>query len=141
MLVDRVKSQKYFVWELHNSSSLQTMFDSNVSYIHQMEELIISGQLKFNELNEQLTQMDANPAAYNDYEIADMRDFVNRLDKRLADLKVVRFIMIEMNYEFLFRRISLHKHAGNFPVQIECPIISGAMQIQRFISRCNGATE
>ncbi|ASU36566.1 toxic anion resistance protein [Mucilaginibacter xinganensis] len=80
---------------IKDNASLQTMFDSNVSYIHQMEELIISGQLKLTELNEQLAQMDANPSAYNDYEIADMRDFTNRLDKRLADLKVVRFIMLQ----------------------------------------------
>jgi uncharacterized protein YaaN involved in tellurite resistance len=80
---------------IKDNSSLQTMFDSNVSYIHQMEELIISGQLKHTELSEQLAQMDANPSAYNDYEIADMRDFVNRLDKRMADLKVVRFIMMQ----------------------------------------------
>ncbi len=80
---------------IKDNSSLQTMFDSNVSYIKQMEELIISGQLKFNELSEKLAQMDANPADYQDYEIADLRDFVNRLDKRLADLKVVRFIMMQ----------------------------------------------
>jgi uncharacterized protein YaaN involved in tellurite resistance len=80
---------------IKDNSSLQTMFDSNVSYIHQMEELIISGQLKLNELNVILAQMDQRPADYNDYEIADMRDFVNRLDKRLADLKVVRFIMMQ----------------------------------------------
>jgi uncharacterized protein YaaN involved in tellurite resistance len=80
---------------IKDNASLQTMFDSNVSYIHQMEELIISGQLKLTELNEQLAQMDANPSAYNDYEIADLRDFTNRLDKRLADLKVVRFIMLQ----------------------------------------------
>ncbi len=80
---------------IKDNSSLQTMFDSNVSYIKQMEELIISGQLKFNELSEKLAQMDANPTNYQDYEIADLRDFVNRLDKRLADLKVVRFIMMQ----------------------------------------------
>ncbi|WP_232335562.1 toxic anion resistance protein [Mucilaginibacter arboris] len=80
---------------IKDNSSLQTMFDSNVSYIKQMEELIISGQLKFNELSEKLAQMDANPGDYQDYEIADLRDFVNRLDKRLADLKVVRFIMLQ----------------------------------------------
>jgi len=80
---------------IKDNSSLQTMFDSNVDYIHQMEELIISGQLKYNELNVTLAQMDQRPADYNDYEIADMRDFVNRLDKRLADLKVVRFIMMQ----------------------------------------------
>jgi uncharacterized protein YaaN involved in tellurite resistance len=80
---------------IKDNSSLQTMFDSNVNYIKQMEDLIISGQLKYEELNQKLAQMDANPAAYNDYEIADLRDFVNRLDKRLADMKVVRFIMLQ----------------------------------------------
>ncbi len=80
---------------IKDNSSLQTMFDSNVSYIKQMEELIISGQLKFNELSGKLAEMDANPADCQDYEIADLRDFVNRLDKRLADLKVVRFIMMQ----------------------------------------------
>ncbi len=74
---------------IKDNSSLQTMFDSNVGYIKQMEELIISGQLGLKELSDKLAQMDANPSAYNDYEIADLRDFVNRLGKRLADLKVV----------------------------------------------------
>ncbi|MFY0255226.1 toxic anion resistance protein [Chitinophaga sp. 30R24] len=80
---------------LKDNSSLQTMFDNNVSYIKQMEDLIISGQLKYNELSEQLAQMELNAANYNDYEIADLRDFVNRLDKRLADMKIVRFIMLQ----------------------------------------------
>ncbi|GAB2701933.1 toxic anion resistance protein [Mucilaginibacter koreensis] len=80
---------------IKDNSSLQTMFDSNVQYIKQMEELIIAGQLKFNELSIQLAAMEGRPQDYNDYEIADMRDFVNRLDKRLADMKVVRFIMMQ----------------------------------------------
>jgi len=80
---------------IKDNSSLQTMFDSNVNYIHQMEELIIAGQLKYNELSVKLAEMEGRPADYNDYEIADMREFVTRLDKRLADLKVVRFIMMQ----------------------------------------------
>jgi uncharacterized protein YaaN involved in tellurite resistance len=92
-ITNKIKAGR--VNSIKDNASLQTMFDSNVSYIKQMEELIISGQLKYNELNEKLAQMDANPSAYQDYEIADLRDFVNRLDKRLADLKVVRFIMLQ----------------------------------------------
>ncbi len=92
-ITNKIKAGR--VNSIKDNSSLQTMFDSNVSYIKQMEELIISGQLKFNELSEKLAQMDANPAGYQDYEIADLRDFVNRLDKRMADLKVVRFIMMQ----------------------------------------------
>ena len=80
---------------IKDNSSLQTMFDSNVTYIGQMEDLIISAHLKHEELSAKLAEMDANPANYNDYEISDLRDFVNRLDKRLADMKVVRFIMIQ----------------------------------------------
>ena len=80
---------------IKDNSSLQTMFDSNVKYIHQMEDLIISGQLKHTELSEKLAGMEANSTAYNDYEIADLRDYVTRLDKRLADMKIVRFIMMQ----------------------------------------------
>jgi len=80
---------------LKDNSSLQTMFESNVNYIHQMEELIISGQLKYNELSVKLAEMEGRPADFEDYEIADLRDFVSRLDKRLADMKIVRFIMMQ----------------------------------------------
>jgi uncharacterized protein YaaN involved in tellurite resistance len=80
---------------IKDNSSLQTMFDSNVTYIHQMEELIISGQLKYNDLNVKLAEMEGRPADYQDYEIADLRDFLSRLDKRLADMKIVRFIMLQ----------------------------------------------
>lgn len=80
---------------IKDNSSLQTMFDSNVSYIHQMEELIISGQLKYNDLSVKLAEMEGRPADYQDYEIADLRDFLSRLDKRLADMKIVRFIMLQ----------------------------------------------
>ena len=80
---------------IKDNSALQTMFDSNVGYIHQMEELIISGQLRYNELQVKLAEMEGRPADYQDYEIADLRDFVSRLDKRLADMKIVRFIMLQ----------------------------------------------
>ena len=80
---------------IKDNSSLQTMFESNVGYIKQMEDLIISGQLKHAELSEKLAGMEANSANFNDYEIADLRDYVGRLDKRLADMKIVRFIMLQ----------------------------------------------
>ncbi|AYL97875.1 toxic anion resistance protein [Mucilaginibacter celer] len=92
-ITNKIKAGR--VNSLKDNSSLQTMFDSNVTYIKQMEDLIIAGQIKYNELNEKLAVMDGNPTGYQDYEIADLRDFVTRLDKRLADLKVVRFIMLQ----------------------------------------------
>ena len=92
-IVNKIKAGR--LNSIKDNSSLQTMFDSNVTYIKQMEDLIIAGQLKLSELNVKLAQMDQRPADYNDYEIADLRDFINRLDKRMADLKTVRFIMLQ----------------------------------------------
>src|SRR5207237_10902448 len=63
--------------------------------IKEMEKHIIAGQLKFKQLSEELAAMEANSAQHQDYQIADKRNFVNRLDKRLADMKVVRFIMLQ----------------------------------------------
>ena len=92
-ITNKIKAGR--VNSIKDNASLQTMFDSNVTYIKQMEELIIAGQIKHQELSQKLAEMDANPSAYQDYEIADLRDYVNRLDKRLADMKVVRFIMLQ----------------------------------------------
>lgn len=80
---------------LKDNTALQTMFDNNVEYIKQMEELIIAGQLKLDELKLKLAEMEGNPAIYKDYELSDMRDFVNRLDKRLADMKIIRYVMMQ----------------------------------------------
>jgi uncharacterized protein YaaN involved in tellurite resistance len=92
-IVNKIKTGR--LNSIKDNASLQTMFDSNVEYIRQMEELIIAGHLKHTELSEKLAEMELNAASYNDYELADLRDFVNRLDKRLADMKVVRFIMMQ----------------------------------------------
>lgn len=78
-----------------DNSSLQTMFDNNVELIKELENYIIAGQLKLKELTDELSVMDANPGNYPDYEIADKRTFIDRLDKRLADMKVVRFILLQ----------------------------------------------
>lgn len=78
-----------------DNSSLQTMFEGNVNLIKEMEKHIIAGQIRFKELNEELAVMEANSAQYQDYQISDKRTFINRLDKRLADMKIVRFIMLQ----------------------------------------------
>jgi len=80
---------------LKDNTALQTMFDNNVEYIKQMEQLIIAGQLKMQELQLKLAEMEGNPAVYKDYEIADMREYVMRLDKRLADMKIIRYVMMQ----------------------------------------------
>ncbi|MBA3664181.1 MAG: toxic anion resistance protein [Bacteroidetes bacterium] len=78
-----------------DNAALQTMFDANINLIKEIEKHIIAGQLKFKELSDELAQMEANPTQYQDYQISDKRNFTQRLDKRLADMKIVRFIMLQ----------------------------------------------
>ncbi|RZJ26794.1 MAG: toxic anion resistance protein, partial [Flavobacterium sp.] len=95
--VDKIsnKVKAGMINSVKDNTSLQTMFDGNVSLIKELEGYIIAGQMKFAELNQELAVMEANPGNYQDYEIADKRTFINRLDKRLADMKVVRFILLQ----------------------------------------------
>lgn len=95
--VDKIsnKVKAGMINSVKDNASLQTMFEGNVNLIKEMEKHIIAGQIRFKELNEELAVMDANPANHQDYQIADKRTYINRLDKRLADMKIVRFIMLQ----------------------------------------------
>lgn len=78
-----------------DNAVLQTIFISNVDAVKKIEDYIIAGTVKFQQSSEELAQMEANVANYQDYQISDKRDFIARLDRRLADLKVVRFIILQ----------------------------------------------
>jgi uncharacterized protein YaaN involved in tellurite resistance len=95
--VDKIsnKVKAGMINSVKDNTSLQTMFDGNVGLIKELENYLVAGQMRFKELNEELAVMEVNPANYQDYEIADKRTFINRLDKRLADMKVVRFILLQ----------------------------------------------
>lgn len=78
-----------------DNAVLQTIFESNVNSIKQIEELVIAGNIRMERAAGELAVMEANPQNYQDYQIADKRDFIARLDRRMADLKVVRVIMMQ----------------------------------------------
>ncbi len=78
-----------------DNAVLQTIFESNVNAIKQIEGLVIAGQMRMEKAGVELAGMEAAPQNYQDYQIADKRDFIARLDRRLADLKVVRVIMMQ----------------------------------------------
>lgn len=78
-----------------DNAVLQTIFDSNVNSIKAIEDLVIAGNLRMEKAAAELANMETNVQNYADYQIADKRDFINRLDRRLADLKVVRLIMMQ----------------------------------------------
>ncbi|WP_185156474.1 toxic anion resistance protein [Chryseobacterium sp. Tr-659] len=78
-----------------DNAVLQTIFESNVNSIKQIEGLVIAGNIRMERAAGELALMEANPQSYQDYQIADKRDFIARLDRRMADLKVVRVIMMQ----------------------------------------------
>jgi uncharacterized protein YaaN involved in tellurite resistance len=78
-----------------DNAVLQTIFESNVNSIKQIEDLVIAGNVRMERAAGELALMEANPQNYQDYQIADKRDFIARLDRRMADLKVVRVIMMQ----------------------------------------------
>ncbi|MCS3529963.1 toxic anion resistance protein [Chryseobacterium sp. JUb7] len=78
-----------------DNAVLQTIFESNVNAIKQIEGLVIAGHMRMEKAGVELAGMEATPQNYQDYQIADKRDFIARLDRRLADLKVVRVIMMQ----------------------------------------------
>ncbi|WP_172625748.1 toxic anion resistance protein [Chryseobacterium panacisoli] len=78
-----------------DNAVLQTIFESNVNSIKQIEGLVIAGNIRMERAAVELAQMETNPQDYQDYQIADKRDFIARLDRRMADLKVVRVIMMQ----------------------------------------------
>lgn len=78
-----------------DNAVLQTIFTSNIESVKKIEDYIIAGTIRHQKSSEELALMEANPANHQDYQISDKRDFVNRLDRRLADLKVVRFIILQ----------------------------------------------
>lgn len=78
-----------------DNAVLQTIFTGNIDSVKKIEDYIIAGTLKFQQSSEELAMMESNVANYQDYQISDKRDFISRLDRRLADLKVVRFIILQ----------------------------------------------
>lgn len=78
---------------LRDNSNLQVMFENNLEYGKQVEELIIAGKIKLQEIEEKLNEMQSNPEAYEAHEIQDLQSFKNTLERRIADMLTLRFII------------------------------------------------
>ena len=78
---------------LRDNNSLQTMFENNIAYGKQIEELIIAGKIKSEEVKTQLSEMQANAQNYEAHEIQDVLEFSNNLDRRLNDLMTLRYVI------------------------------------------------
>ena len=78
---------------LRDNNALQSMFENNIAYGKQIEDLIIAGKIKSEEVKKQLAEMQANADQYESHEIQDVMEFQNNLDRRLNDLLMLRYVI------------------------------------------------
>ena len=76
---------------IRDNNNLQKQFENNVDYVEQLGELIIAGKIKSQELEKLIEDMKTNSEEYDDYQISDVEEYKNSLDKRLTDLTMLRY--------------------------------------------------
>lgn len=76
---------------IRDNNNLQKQFENNVDYVEQLGELIIAGKIKSKELDKLIEDMKTNSEEYDDYQISDVEEYKNSLDKRLTDLTMLRY--------------------------------------------------
>ncbi len=73
---------------MKDNSTLQEIFDNNVIYIDRIRELIMGAKVLLEKSKGELADMMQHQEDYEAYEISEMQDFINQLEKRVADMQV-----------------------------------------------------
>lgn len=81
------------VTSLRDNNALQVMFENNIAYGKQIEDLIIGGKLKLAEVKGKLEQMQSNPTNYDANEMRDLEEFVHNLERRITDMLTLRYVI------------------------------------------------
>lgn len=78
---------------MRDNNALQVLFENNAQYANQIEQLIIAGKLKLEEVKANLEAMLANADAHEAHEIQDAQEFLHNLEKKLNDMVTMRYIL------------------------------------------------
>ncbi len=78
---------------LRDNNALQVMFENNIEYGKQIDEYIIAGKIKLEEVKNKLDEMMSNTQNYEAHEIQDMQTFYNNLDRRLTEMLTLRYVI------------------------------------------------
>lgn len=76
-----------------DNNALEEIFNNNKDYVAQIGDLIAAAMLKRDELVDQLAEMQANQDKYELYDIQDVADFKNELDKKIHDMQATQYTM------------------------------------------------
>ena len=87
------KIQAMKLLALRDNNELQELFNNNIGYGNSIEEYIIAGKIKLNEIEEKLKEMTLNPDKYLAHEIQDVQAFKNTLERKVNDLITIRYVI------------------------------------------------
>ena len=78
---------------IKDNTMLDQLFNQNLQFVEDLEELIVGGHIKLDELKAELNEMELNSDNYEDYEIADKRDFIDRLGKYFIFAEITNLVI------------------------------------------------
>ena len=107
---------------IRDNNLLQKQFENNCDYVDQLEDLIIAGKMKSEELEALISDMKSRSDEYEEYQISDIEEYKNSLDKRLSDLIALRFAFKQSLTQIRIIQRTNIMHANNTESQIAMTI-------------------
>ena len=80
---------------LRDNSTLNIIFDANVSYIEQIRELILAAKLRESAVMEELEDMKAHANEYEIYEVNDTQNFLSQIQKKIVDMETTEYVLTQ----------------------------------------------
>jgi uncharacterized protein YaaN involved in tellurite resistance len=107
---------------IRDNNLLQKQFENNCDYVDQLEDLIVAGKMKSEEVGALVGEMKTRANEYEEYQISDIEEFKNSLDKRLSDLIALRFAFKQSLTQIRIIQRTNIIHANNTESQIAMTI-------------------
>lgn len=81
-----------------DSSVLETMYNNNVQYIAELQDMVLGAKIKLEEINTQIEQMKEDPSI-QPHQLNDIQNFRSALVKRIADMEISENTMTQALFE------------------------------------------
>ena len=107
---------------IRDNNLLQKQFENNCDYVDQLEDLIVAGKMKSEEIGALVEDMKTNQDQYEEYQISDIEEYKNALDKRLSDLIALRFAFKQSLTQIRIIQRTNILHANNTESQLAMTI-------------------
>lgn len=107
---------------IRDNNLLQKQFENNCDYVDQLEDLIVAGKMKSEELGALIEDMKSRSEEYEEYQISDIDEYKNALDKRLTDLIALRYAFKQSLTQIRIIQRTNIMHANNTESQIAMTI-------------------